>query len=71
VQIGMFPPLPLERFSQVGNAAGVGACQLLVSQARRTTATQIVDGVHYVELTAIKHFQSEFIDQLHLGQPTE
>jgi uncharacterized 2Fe-2S/4Fe-4S cluster protein (DUF4445 family) len=71
VKIGMFPPLPLGRFSQVGNAAGVGACQLLVSQACRATAAQIVDGVHYVELTAIEHFQSEFIDQLHLGDTVE
>ena len=35
VRTGMFPPLPLDRFKQVGNAAGAGARQMLVSATRR------------------------------------
>jgi len=30
VRTGMFPPLPLDRFKQGGNAAGAGARQILV-----------------------------------------
>ena len=32
VTIGMFPKLPLERFVQVGNAAGMGARMALISR---------------------------------------
>ena len=31
LRVGMFPNMPLERFHQVGNAAGVGAKQMLLS----------------------------------------
>jgi len=31
IRTGMFPPLPVSRFRQVGNAAGMGAKQMLVS----------------------------------------
>jgi uncharacterized 2Fe-2S/4Fe-4S cluster protein (DUF4445 family) len=46
IRVGMFPPLPLDRFRQVGNAAGTGARQLLVSAARRRKALEIVSRVH-------------------------
>ncbi|MGC9397299.1 MAG: ASKHA domain-containing protein, partial [Anaerolineae bacterium] len=51
IRIGMFPPLPLERFKQVGNAAGTGARQMLISSAQRRLAAQIGERVRYVELT--------------------
>ncbi len=35
IQVGMFPTLPLSRFRQVGNAAGAGARQMLVSTRQR------------------------------------
>ena len=40
VRTGMFPPLPLDRFRQVGNAAGAGARQMLVSADRRALAAR-------------------------------
>jgi uncharacterized 2Fe-2S/4Fe-4S cluster protein (DUF4445 family) len=51
-RIGMFPPLPLSRFRQVGNAAGAGARQMLISQSRRRLAETLIDRVTYIELTA-------------------
>jgi uncharacterized 2Fe-2S/4Fe-4S cluster protein (DUF4445 family) len=66
VRIGMFPALPRERFKQVGNAAGMGACQLLVSQALRTTAAHIVSDIQYVELTTHAEFQNVFVTYLPL-----
>ena len=51
MRIGMFPPLPLERFKQVGNAAGMGAKLMLTSKAKRQEAAKIIDRVEYIELT--------------------
>jgi uncharacterized 2Fe-2S/4Fe-4S cluster protein (DUF4445 family) len=64
VSIGMFPPLPLHRFQQVGNAAGTGARQMLVSTGRRRVAESIVDGVHYIELTAQPSFTDFYMEAM-------
>ncbi len=63
-QIGMFPPLPLNRFRQVGNAAGTGARQMLISGARRRLAEAIVDRVHYIELTAHPSFTDIYMSAM-------
>jgi uncharacterized 2Fe-2S/4Fe-4S cluster protein (DUF4445 family) len=60
VAIGMFPPLPLERFRQVGNAAGIGAKRLLINAAERSRAAEIVHHLHYVELTNHPAFKDRF-----------
>jgi uncharacterized 2Fe-2S/4Fe-4S cluster protein (DUF4445 family) len=64
VRIGMFPDLPLERFQQVGNAAGTGARQMLVSAERRKMAQEIVGELDYVELSAHPNFINEFSHDL-------
>jgi uncharacterized 2Fe-2S/4Fe-4S cluster protein (DUF4445 family) len=51
VTVGMFPPLPLSRFRQVGNAAGTGARQMLISAERRALVEEIAARMDYVELT--------------------
>jgi uncharacterized 2Fe-2S/4Fe-4S cluster protein (DUF4445 family) len=60
VTIGMLPPLPLERFKQVGNAAGTGARMALVSHRRRIEARQIAERNHYIELGSIPGFNRKF-----------
>ncbi len=65
VRTGMFPPLPLDRFRQVGNAAGVGAKQMLVSLDKRREAEEIADRIAYVELTSQSTFTPLFVH--HLG----
>jgi uncharacterized 2Fe-2S/4Fe-4S cluster protein (DUF4445 family) len=50
IAIGMLPPLPLERFQQVGNAAGTGARMALISQDRRRAALGIAAKDGYLEL---------------------
>jgi len=60
MEIGMFPPLPLERFQQVGNAAGMGAKLMLLSQDKRREAAQIVERVQYIELTTHPRFTRTF-----------
>jgi uncharacterized 2Fe-2S/4Fe-4S cluster protein (DUF4445 family) len=64
VRTGMFPPLPLERFRQVGNAAGVGAKQMLVSVDKRSEAEQLAGRIGYVELTSQPAFTPLFMQHL-------
>ncbi|MEE8418863.1 MAG: ASKHA domain-containing protein [Dehalococcoidales bacterium] len=68
VTIGLLPDLPLESFSQVGNAAGMGAKQNLISQARRLETQNIASRIHYVELASSVAFRQTFIEACKLGQ---
>ncbi len=65
VRTGMFPSLPLERFKQVGNAAGAGARQMLISASRRAFATQRAREVAYVELTVHPEFTRKYMKALY------
>ncbi|HEY9075704.1 MAG TPA: ASKHA domain-containing protein [Anaerolineaceae bacterium] len=66
LQIGMFPDLPHERFHQVGNAAGVGAKQMLLSRRKRDEAAHIVKNVSYIELTTYNEFTAQFVEAMYL-----
>lgn len=61
MRIGMFPRLPLERFQQIGNAAGAGARQMLVSRKHRQKAIELAQRADYIELTTHPGFRDEFI----------
>ena len=60
IRVGMFPNLPLERFHQVGNAAGSGARQMLVSMEKRHLAQDIARRDEYIELSAHPNFTGIF-----------
>ena len=64
--VGMFPPLPRERFVQVGNAAGMGAKLALLSRRCREQAEEIARRVEYVELTTHPDFVGEYTKALML-----
>jgi uncharacterized 2Fe-2S/4Fe-4S cluster protein (DUF4445 family) len=66
VVIGMFPDIPLDRFRQVGNAAGIGAKQALLSTTRRAEAASIGEQVEYLELTVSQKFQDEFLKAMYM-----
>ena len=66
VNIGMFPDIPLNRFRQVGNAAGIGAKQSLLSVTRRAEADIIGNQVQYLELTVSQKFQAEFLKAMYM-----
>ena len=66
VAIGMFPPLPRQRFDQVGNAAGMGAKMSLLSQQHRDSARTIASSIEYVELAADPRFTAAYTDALML-----
>lgn len=61
VRIGMFPNLPAECFSQVGNAAGIGARQMLISMTKRDEALEILQRMEYIELTTHPEFQDTYV----------
>ena len=67
VAIGMFPTLPLDRFVQVGNAAGMGARMALVSQEQREEAKRIAVEAEYVELTNTPEFTEAFALAMYLN----
>ncbi len=64
VRTGMFPPIPMERFQQVGNAAGVGAKQMLLSVEKRADAERIARTIQYIELTEEATFTPFFMKYL-------
>jgi uncharacterized 2Fe-2S/4Fe-4S cluster protein (DUF4445 family) len=66
IRIGMFPSLPRERFEQVGNAAGAGARQMLVSTALRREAAHLAARMEYIELTTLPSFTEQFVQALML-----
>ena len=68
VAIGMFPSLPLNRFRQIGNAAGMGAKLALISAGKRVEAQTIASRVKYLELGSAPHFEQTFIQASYLGR---
>jgi uncharacterized 2Fe-2S/4Fe-4S cluster protein (DUF4445 family) len=66
ITIGMLPDLPLERFTQVGNAAGTGARLALISKSEREKASQIARMDGYIELAQVPDFSRKFAEATYL-----
>jgi uncharacterized 2Fe-2S/4Fe-4S cluster protein (DUF4445 family) len=66
IRIGMFPNLPHERYQQVGNAAGIGARQMLISISKRKLAQEILQRMEYIELTTHPSFSDTFVQAISL-----
>ena len=66
ITIEMLPDLPLDRFNQVGNAAGTGARLALISQAERKKSEEIANRVHYIELARVANFDRKFAKATYL-----
>jgi len=66
IEIGMFPDIPLDRFQQVGNAAGMGAVQALISMKHRHLISEVINDVDYIELTTYKDFQKLYMKAMYL-----
>ncbi len=63
---GLLPPVDLQRIDQVGNAAGEGARQLLLSSDKRLEVNDILRGVAYIELTTHPSFTDLYMQHLYL-----
>ena len=68
ITIGMLPPVPVDRVRQVGNAAGVGARQVLISKTKRREAVELASRVEYVELAGFPDFMKFFANAMWLGK---
>jgi uncharacterized 2Fe-2S/4Fe-4S cluster protein (DUF4445 family) len=64
IAIGLLPTLPLDRFTQVGNAAGLGVRQLLASRKTRAQARKLAVQCSYVELSTRGDFQKTFLHNI-------
>ena len=67
IAVGMLPRLPLDRFRQVGNAAGMGARLALVSRSKRAEARDLARRVQYIELASDPLFNKTFVQAMRLG----
>ena len=68
IAIGMLPSLPLDRFQQVGNAAGMGAKLALLSLKKRAEAQAIAYQASYIELATTPNFMENFITATYLKE---
>ena len=66
VGIGMFPDIPLERFEQVGNAAGSGAQRMLLSLSERKRGETLAGLEKYIELTNEPEFKKVYVSAMNL-----
>jgi uncharacterized 2Fe-2S/4Fe-4S cluster protein (DUF4445 family) len=64
IAIGLLPSLCRDRFRQVGNAAGMGAKRVLVSQAERRRARRLACELEYLELTNDPRFSIQFAEAM-------
>ena len=69
VNIGMFPMVSLDKISQVGNAASVGAKMVLISRAERKKAEDIARETDYLELTVYPSFSDHFVSSMQFPEP--
>jgi len=68
VTVGMLPSLPLNRFRQVGNAAGTGARLALISLKQRKVAQSIAGRARYLELASVPGFMQILAQATYLGE---
>lgn len=68
VQIGLFPEIPVERYHQVGNAAGIGAKNILLANNRDALIHGLMKKIRYVELVKFPDFRKIFMSSLLLGK---
>ena len=61
---GLVPGLPLERYAQVGNAAGVGVRMALASVTLRERARSLARRCRYLELGSLPGFQKAFLRRI-------
>ncbi len=66
ITIGMLPFISLDRFQQVGNAAGVGAKIALLSNNKRSEAESIASRASYIELATAHNFEKIFLEATYL-----
>ena len=65
IRVGLFPDLELDRFIQIGNAAGAGAKAMLLSIKQRQAAESLAKMFEYIELTTHPDFTRVYVERMH------
>jgi uncharacterized 2Fe-2S/4Fe-4S cluster protein (DUF4445 family) len=68
LRIGMVPNAGVDKITHIGNAAGVGACMALLSQAEREQANIQSNEVEHIELALHPDFEREYINAMYFPQ---
>jgi uncharacterized 2Fe-2S/4Fe-4S cluster protein (DUF4445 family) len=68
IAIGMLPKLPMERYSQIGNAAAIGAKLALSSHEYCATARSLARKATYIELAGSPEFTHRFIGRINFPE---
>ncbi len=63
-RVGLIPRELLDRAEPVGNAAGVGACQIALDQRAFLRAAQLARTTEHLELSGHPAFEDTFVDSL-------
>ena len=66
IAIGIFPDLPVEKYTYIGNSSVKGAKLALLSQPAREKAQELAGRITYLELSVGNTFYEEFVSALFL-----
>ena len=63
-RIGLLPPVGIEKYEFVGNAAGAGAVAILLGREPREAARTICAKSEYTELSKSAYFMEQYIEEM-------
>ena len=66
VEIGMFPDVDLSRYHAIGNAAGIGAREMLINQGQRKFVEDLAGQISTLELNTHPLFNDMYVKALYL-----
>lgn len=61
VRIGMFPDIPIEKFSYIGNSSLSGAYTMLLSTESERKTYELAANMTYLELSTVPTYMDEFV----------
>jgi uncharacterized 2Fe-2S/4Fe-4S cluster protein (DUF4445 family) len=66
IEIGLLPAIEMGKYHQVGNAAGDGAKQMLLSKLKRKEANNIPGKTEFVELNSEPGFRDIYLNNMYI-----
>ncbi|MBQ2988641.1 MAG: DUF4445 domain-containing protein [Clostridia bacterium] len=63
-RIGLLPPIAVEKYEFVGNAAGAGAVAVLLGEEPRASTGTICEKSEYTELSKSSYFMEKYIEEM-------
>ena len=62
IEIGFLPPVPEDRIVKIGNAAALGAKEMLLSRSKRQSIEKLAQQIEHVELETTPDFFEIFVE---------